>query len=229
MRLLSSLSRAIFLAAVFILSIQSQLYGQATSAPNPQFPPASRLDVDLLYSYLGIHSAITTKYPYGVTEHFARIPYGAVLGVSYYLTQNWGIAAEYGNHPDGSNDGLQTLEAGINYRRPSIHWTPFAHALGGRTRMGGPNVPSQTAGTYSLYHDYTWGPAATLGGGLDYKPYPSRCFGVRIIQVDYEYLRAVYPYDAGQLSGGTANVNTYRISSGINFTFSHIPIPQPHI
>lgn len=217
---------SIVLAGQIILVLNNQpLIGQSLSKPDSTSVDRKipRFDIEMLYSYLGIDSAVTTKYPYAVKKSFTPIPLGAILGSSYYFNRHWGATFEYSNHPDGENDGLQAIQAGVIYRFPHKNWTPFLHALGGGTRMGGPNYPSHTQGIMSIYHDYTWGPAASGGGGLDYKPFwLHHHLGIRVFQVDYEYLNVDYPYDRGQLSGGDTNASTYRISSGIYIPFGSL-------
>ena len=174
--------------------------------------PLPKFELYTLYSFLGINNDVTTTRNGAVTKSFSPIPLGGILGSSYFFNRHWGANFEYSAHPDGENDGVQSLQGGVIYRFPHTNWTPFVHALGGAAKMGGPNVPS-----LQIYHDYTWGGSGTGGGGLDYRPI-AFCgrLGLRPIQADYVYYHADYPEDpTGQLSGGTTNSSTYRISSGL--------------
>jgi len=206
-------------------------FGQTQSPGHsrPTSPPPARVDFTTLYSFLGIDSSVTTTLPRAVTESYKPIPWGGILGASSYFNRNWGATFEYGDHPYGPNDGIQTLEAGIIYRVPHYRWTPFVHALGGVARMGGPNDPAIV-----LFHDYTWGQAATGGGGFDREtPWLHHHLSLRVLQVDYTHLQCLYPEDGkiggytGMLSGGPANVNTYRLSAGLVYRFGSIEPAPP--
>jgi hypothetical protein len=95
--------------------------------------------------------------------------------------------------------------------------------------MGGPNDPA-----INLYHDYTWGQAATGGGGFDREtPWLNHHLSIRVLQVDYTHLQCLYPEDGkiggytGMLSGGPANVNTYRLSAGLVYHLGSIEPAPP--
>jgi hypothetical protein len=206
-------------------------FGQTQSPGHsrPIGPPPARVDFTTLYSFLGIDSSVTTTFPYAVTESYKPIPWGAILGASAYFNRNWGATIEYGAHPDGPNDGIQTVEAGLIYRVPHYRWSPFVHALGGIARMGGPNDPA-----INLYHDYTWGQAVTGGGGFDREtPWLNHHLSIRVLQVDYTHLQCQYPEDGkiggytGMLSGGPATVNTYRLSAGLVYHLGSIEPAPP--
>src|SRR6201992_2820201 len=131
----------------------------ATTAPRA--PYASRIDIFLGYSYLAPHGSVTI--PGGnlvgingpVT--YSAVDAGAIGSGTYYFNRYVGAQAEVSVHPDGNNDGATVASGGIVFRYPTEDITPFVHFEGGAVRLGGP-----------YKQPYTWGPAITAGGGLDY-------------------------------------------------------------
>lgn len=174
------------------------------------------------YSYIAPHGAVTTSVPpQTYSNSYSAINYGAIGSVSYYFNRYAGGQIEYANHPDGNNDGLSTAQAGVIFRYPTEGMSVFVHALAGGARLGGPNYPGN--GTDILSHPYTWGPALTAGGGLDYDI--GRHFALRLFQADYEYIHADFgpqPY-----IGGRANVSAARLSTGLVLRFGSIVPPPP--
>ncbi len=186
-------------------------------------PPISRIDLFAGYSYLAPHGTIYTPLPDGTTvpSKYASVDYGAIASGAYYFNKYIGGQVEFGAHPDGNNDGAYSLSAGIIARYPTDEGvTPFAHALAGAVHLGGPNVEPL------FYHPYTWGPALTVGGGLDYGlPYFDHHLAIRLFQADYEYWHASFGPQA--VTGGRANLNNARLSSGIVLKFGSIIPPPP--
>ena len=80
--------------------------------------------------------------------------------------------------------------------------------------MGGPQ-----------HQPYTWGPALTAGGGMDYEtPWFDHHLAIRIFQADYEYMHV--NWGPGVL-GGRANLDSARLSAGIVLHVGSIaPPPQ---
>ncbi|HTX43016.1 MAG TPA: hypothetical protein VMD25_14360, partial [Acidobacteriaceae bacterium] len=131
------------------------------------------------YSYLAPHGSVTSTRVNGTTftNSYSSINEGAIGSFAYYFNRYVGGQFEYANHPDGNNDGAQDAGVGIIFRYPASGMTPFVHALAGGVRLGGPNSP-QTDGPW---HGYTWGPALTVGGGLDYElPFMDHRFALRL-------------------------------------------------
>jgi len=216
----------IFLVLITFSAVSQRGFSEQPAASSrldgPELKP-SRWESVTLYSYLGIHSDVTTTSPYAVTERYARIGWGGVAGSSYFVNKNWGVTFEYGAHPDGDNDSAFTLETGPIYRFKFKNWSPFVHILGGRALMGGPNDPKK-----NLYHDYTWGPAVTAGAGLGCIPlFFHGHGGIMPFQADYEYDHVIYPKDGKiMLSGGPGDVSTYRLSSGFCWGVGSVTPPQ---
>jgi hypothetical protein len=221
-RLLASVSRILLVGCAVGIGASS-MYGQSSSStPPPAEPPLSRIDVFLGYSYLAPKGSVDTPQAGGAvfTSNYDSINYGAIGSVAYYFNKYVGGQIEYANHPDGNNDGAQTAQAGIIFRFPTNGMTPFVHGLAGGVRLGGPNDEPYAA------HAYTWGPALTAGGGLDYDlPWLNHRLGLRLFQADYEYFHANFgpePY-----FGGRANPGVARLSTGLVLKFGNIVPPPP--
>ncbi len=183
------------------------------------------MDVFLGYSYLAPHGTVTTTTPVITTgpfsDSYSSINEGAIGSSAYYFNQYVGGQVEYANHPSGSNDGASDFGLGMIFRYPASGMTPFAHALAGAVRLGGPNSPPDL-----VWHGYTWGPALTVGGGLDYElPFANQRFALRLFQADYQY----YHVDFGPApqTGGRANVSSARLSAGLVMHFGSIVPPPP--
>ena len=74
----------------------------------------------------------------------------------------------------------------------------------GCNRLGGP-----------VHEPYTYGPALTVGGGLDYAlPFLGGHLGLRLFQADYEYFHANFGPQPPYPTGGRANLKVARLSTG---------------
>jgi outer membrane protein OmpA-like peptidoglycan-associated protein len=209
---------------LFGMAASGQTTSSIPSAPAPQSADqsASRWDVFMGYSYLAPHGTVTTNVPQPISNNYSAINYGAIGSVSYYFNQYAGAQIEYANHPDGNNDGISTAEAGIVFRYPTQGMSVFAHGLAGGARIGGPNYPGN--GTPDIVaHPYTWGPALTAGAGLDFDI--THRIAWRIFQGDYEYMHA--DFGAQDYTGGRANINAVRLSTGLLIHFGSIVPPPP--
>ena len=119
-----------------------------------------------------------------------------------------------GIHPDGNNDDFGTGSAGLIFRYPTADITPFVHALAGGAYVGGPD-----------HEAHTWGPALTVGGGMDYNtPLFNHKLAIRLFQADYEYIHEDF---GPQEFGGRANINAARLSAGIVLHVGSIAPPPP--
>jgi hypothetical protein len=224
-RPLGSVSRILLVSCAVGLGASS-LYGQSSN-PQPAAPaerPVSRVDVFTGYSYLAPHGTVNTPMPDGSTfsDRYSSVDYGALGSVAYYFNRYFGGQVEFGAHPDGRNDGAYTIEGGPIFRYPTSEGiTPFVHALAGAVKLAGPN--NEPSGPW---HPYTWGPALTVGGGLDYGlPFFRNHVSLRLFQADYEYFHV--NYGPAALVGGRANVNNARLSTGIVWQFGNIVPPPP--
>jgi hypothetical protein len=192
----------------------------ATTAP--QAPYASRIDIFAGYSYLAPHGSVTI--PGGnlvgingpVT--YSAIDAGAIASGTYYFNRYVGAQAEVSVHPDGNNDGATVTSAGIVFRYPTEDITPFVHFEGGAVRLGGP-----------FKQPYTWGPALTAGGGLDYgiSNFLGNHLAIRVFQADYQYYHVDFGPQNPFPTGGRANLNVVRLSAGLVYRMGNITPPPP--
>ena len=223
-RPLSSVSRILLVGCAVGLGASS-LFGQNTP-PAPAAPaelPVSRIDVFTGYSYFAPHGTVNTTLNDGTTfsSKYSSVDYGAMASVAYYFNRYFGGQFEFGAHPDGNNDSFYTISAGPIVRYPTSEGiTPFIHALAGAAKVGGPNEEPFVA------HSATWGPALTVGGGLDYSlPFLNHRLALRLFQADYEYIHANFGPEP--IYGGRANINAARLSTGLVFKFGNIIPPPP--
>ncbi len=224
-RPLTSLGRILITAGAMGLGSLS-LFAQdsPSTAPKPVAPAepaASRIDIFAGYSYLAPHGSITIPGgdTIGVTGpvSYSSINYGAIGSVTYYFNRYVGGQIEYANHPDGNNDGASTGQMGIVFRYPTAEITPFVHGLAGFNRLGGP-----------VHQPYTYGPALTAGGGLDYAlPFLGGHLGLRLFQADYEYFHTNFGPQSPPPEGGRANLNVARLSTGLLYHIGSILPPPP--
>ena len=188
----------------------------ATTAP--QAPYASRIDIFLGYSYLAPHGSVTIPGGNFVGINgpvtYSAIDYGAIGSGTYYFNRYVGAQAEVSVHPDGNNDGATVTSGGIVFRYPTEDITPFVHFEGGAVRLGGP-----------FKQPYTWGPALTAGGGLDYGV--GHHFAIRVFQADYQYYHVDFGPQNPFPTGGRANLNVARLSAGLVYRMGSITPPPP--
>jgi hypothetical protein len=222
----SSLSRILVFACAVGGLGASTLFAQSSASTAPKAPVStepspSRIDVFLGYSYLAPHGSVTI--PSGSTigingpVSYSSINVGAIGSVNYFFNRYVGGQIEIGAHPDGNNDGATTTQAGLVFRYPWQEITPFVHADAGAVRLGGP-----------YKEPYTWGPALTVGGGMDYDlPFFSHHIGLRLFQADYEYFHANFGPQPPFPTGGRANLKVARVSTGLLLHFGSITPPPP--
>lgn len=225
-RPLSSLSRILFAICAVGLGTSSLLGQDSTSATSntPAKPAAtadsqaSRWDIFAGYSYLAPHGTVNVPLSSGTLPvKPSSVDLGAIGSVSYFFNRYVGGQVEVAAHPDGKNDGFYTFSAGPVFRYPTAEVTPFVHALAGAVRGGGP------------YHEpYTWGPALTVGGGMDYAlPFFNGHLGLRLFQADYEYMHINFGPQAPPPTGGRANYSNARLSTGLLIHLGSIVPPPP--
>jgi hypothetical protein len=190
----------------------------APASTAPTAPYASRIDIFAGYSYLAPHGSVTIPggANIGVTGpvSYSAINYGAIGSGTYYFNRYVGAQAEVSVHPDGNNDGATVASGGIVFRYPTEDITPFVHFEGGGVRLGGP-----------FKQPYTWGPAITAGGGLDYGI--GHHLAIRVFQADYQYYHANFGPQNPYPTGGRANLDVVRLSAGIVYRMGSITPPPP--
>ncbi|MHB8301391.1 MAG: OmpA family protein [Acidobacteriaceae bacterium] len=189
----------------------------------------SRVDIFAGYSYLAPHGTVQG-------ERYNSVNYGAIGSGAYFFNKFMGGEASLASHPDGPGDGFTTLNAGPIVRFPMADMTPFAHALVGTVRMGGPNYNGLYANGMPghFVNPYTWGTVLTVGGGLDYPlPFLNHHLGLRLFQADYQYMHASFgapntvPPTGSNIEGGRANINAAQLSTGLIYHMGSIIPPPP--
>jgi hypothetical protein len=224
-RPMSSLGRILLVAGTVGLGSMSLLAQDSTSTPPkpvaPAEPPASRIDIFAGYSYLAPHGQLTVPSGANIGVNgpvsYSSINYGAIGSFNYFFNRYVGGQVEYANHPDGNNDGASTGQLGMVFRYPTAEITPFVHADAGFVRLGGP-----------VHEPYTYGPALTVGGGLDYAlPFLGGHLGLRLFQADYEYFHANFGPQPPYPTGGRANLKVARLSTGLIYHMGSILPPPP--
>lgn len=190
----------------------------APASTAPTAPYASRFDIFAGYSYLAPHGSVTIPGGnlIGITGPvtYSSIDYGAIGSGTYYFNRYVGAQVEFSDHPDGNNDGAQVGSGGIVFRYPTEDITPFVHFEAGAVRLGGP-----------YKQPYTWGPALTAGGGLDYGL--GHHFALRVFQADYQYYHVNFGPQNPYPTGGRANLNVARLSAGLVYRIGSITPPPP--
>lgn len=234
-----------FLAATCVLGLATALVAQTSSsstgasASDTQKTAAkpaagvnpSRADIFLGYSYLSPHGNIQGN-------RYQDVNLGAIGSGAYYFNKYLGGEVSLASHPDGPGDGFTTLNAGPIFRFPMEDMTPFLHALVGTTRIGGPNyntVEADGVTPIHLVNPYRWGTSLTAGGGLDYNlPFLNHHLGLRLFQVDYQYMHASFgpaitlpPDGSTNIEGGRANINAIQLSTGLLYHMGSIVPPPP--
>ncbi|MBT9330678.1 OmpA family protein [Paracidobacterium acidisoli] len=222
-RPLSILGR-VLLAGCTVAFSATTLFGQSSSSTPaaPADQQASRIDIFAGYSYLAPHGTVTTPLVNGgsLPLTYSSIDEGAIASGAYYFNRYVGGQVEFGAHPSGNNDGAYTMQGGLIFRYPTQGMVPFVHALAGAVRLAGPNDEPFAA------HSWTWGPALTVGGGLDYDlPFFNHHLGLRLFQADYEYFHADFGPEVA--FGGRANVDSARLSTGLVWHIGSIVPPPP--
>ncbi|WP_263355350.1 OmpA family protein [Acidicapsa acidisoli] len=192
------------------------------AAKAPADASASRWDIFAGYSYLAPHGTVQVEQSDGSIQpvQYKSVNVGAIFSGAYYFNKYVGAQVEIGEHEfNGSlggqdNDSFVTGAAGLIFRYPTADITPFAHALVGAADIGGPEHEADT-----------WGPALTVGGGMDYNtPLFHHHLAIRLFQADYEYMHA----DFGPVEfGGRANINAARLSAGVVWHIGSIVPPPP--
>ena len=208
------------LAAVCVFGLGSVLIAQTSSSSstgaaanatqNAATKPAagmnpSRADIFLGYSYLAPHGNIQGA-PY------KDVNVGAIGSGAYFFNKYLGGEVSLASHPDGPGDGFTTINGGPIVRFPLEGMTPFLHGLVGTTRIGGPNYVgtySDGVGPVNFVNPYRWGTSLTAGGGLDYNlPFFHHHLGLRLFQVDYQYMHVSFGPGTGNTDPNASATGT---------------------
>jgi hypothetical protein len=199
------------LTAAFVTASTLSAAAQAAKTASTPPPEPSRYDLYGGYGYLHPDSDLA-----GI--EYQPINPGAVVSASAYFNRYLGLQAEGSFFPHGSNDCVFTAQAGPIFRYQKNRWVPFAHALVGGAKVGGP-----------IFQPCTWGWGVTGGVGLDYiLPVFNNHLAIRPIQADFDYSHVNYgPVGVGGVTGGTGEIYAYRLSAGIVLRFGDVTPPPP--
>ncbi len=207
--------RSMVLGALSLCIGGAPLVAQQPTPPDAPKPniPVSRVDLYGGYAYIDPYNSGT-----GGSARYQPINPGAIAGASYFFNRYLGAQVEGGFHPDGPNDCMYTGQVGPVLRLPIARVTPFIHVLGGASKVGGP-----------MFQPCTWGWGVTGGGGLDYLlPVLHDHLAWRIFQADYERMHVDFGTpDQFNLTGGTADINSLRLATGVVLKFGNIVPPPP--
>jgi len=222
--LFNSLSRILVSTALAGFSLG--LVAQDAPKPAPKATPSadspSRWDIFAGYSYLAPKGTVDVLQTDGVTvlpETYKAPIEGVIASGARYFNKYVGAQLEGSSHDTArdspsSNSGFTTVQGGLIFRFPTEEITPFVHGLVGGSYVGGPE-----------HEPYTWGPALTVGGGLDYEtPLFERHLAIRLFQADYQYIHVNW---GPGVWGGRANLDVARLSAGLVYHIGTIaPPPQ---
>ena len=208
-------------AAALLMSAGAYAQDKPAAKP-PAEPSASRWDIFAGYSYFAPHGTVQVEQPGGrvLPFDYKSVNVGGIVSGAYFFNKYVGAQAEVGIHEYGgsgessNNDGFTTVSGGLIFRYPTADITPFVHGLVGGALVSGPD-----------HEPNTWGPALTVGGGMDYNtPLFNHRLAIRLFQADYEYIHANF---GPVIFGGRANINAARLSAGVVYHIGSIAPPPP--
>ncbi len=149
-------------AAILVLSAPLAAAQAAKTGSTPP-PEPSRFDLYGGYAYFHPFSGEIGN------VNYQPINPGAVVSAAGYFNKYLGVQAEGSFFPSGPNDCVFTAQAGPIVRYQKNRWVPFAHALVGGAKVGGPSSslapgagesPAASASTTSFPHSTTSSPSA---------------------------------------------------------------------
>ncbi len=218
------ITRALIMALAAMIPVA--LAAQASPAVKKATSDSpSKWDIFVGYSYLSPHGTVNTPQADGTTlpVNFSDIDGGGIVSIARYFNNYLGVEGVGDVHLEsegpaagqttwpGPRDDFSGGGAGFIFRYPADKVTPFAHALVGGERVGGPE-----------WQPTTWGPMITLGGGLDWNI--NQRFSIRLFQADYQYVHVNW----GQVPmGGIGNANVARLSAGLVIHAGTMAPPPP--
>ena len=201
------------LLAVALPGLGLTANAQAVHTASTPPPEPSRFDIYGGYGYLHPQNSDINNYKY------QPINLGAVVSVTGYFNHYLGLQAEGSFFPHGPNDCVSTAQAGPVLRYQKRRFVPFAHALAGGAKVGGP-----------VFQPCTWGWGITSGIGFDYiLPAFNNRIALRPIQADFHYSHVDYGplVIPGGVSGGLGEIYAYRLSGGVVLRLGANPPPPP--
>jgi outer membrane protein OmpA-like peptidoglycan-associated protein len=127
----------------------------------------------------------------------------------YYLPQahNLGIMADFSQHFGVSNENIQYVLGGLQYKYHTDSFSPFVHVFAGGIHQ---NFP----------FDNQWNAALGAGGGFDYAI--GHHFSIRVVQADY-----IYSNFYQKIPITSPQWNSVRLSTGVVFALGNYYMPVP--
>ena len=127
----------------------------------------------------------------------------------YYLPQahNLGIMADFSQHFGVSNENIQYVLGGLQYKYHTDSFSPFVHVFAGGIHQ---NFP----------FDNQWNAALGAGGGFDYAI--GHHFSIRVVQADY-----IYSNFYQRIPITSPQWNSVRLSTGVVFGLGNYYMPVP--
>jgi hypothetical protein len=213
--LLAACNTLLIAASVVALTISTAapLAAQASQTGGTPPPNPSRFDIYGGYGYLRPVNSDINHYEY------QPINPGAVVSVTGYFNRYLGLQAEGNFFPHGPNDCVFGAQGGLAVRYPKNRFVPFAHALVGGAKVGGP-----------VFQPCTWGWGVTSGIGFDYiVPAFNNHLAIRPVQADFAFSQVQYGplVVPGGVSGGTGDIFAWRLSGGLVLRFGATSVPPP--
>jgi hypothetical protein len=236
-----SIGRCLLAASAVSFGIVSLSAQTAPSTTAPSGPNPSRIDIFVGYSYFGAHGEVK---PFDLP--YSSINVGEAASAAYYFNKYVGgeavLISHHGTGDGGqANDGFDSISFGPVFRAPMQNFTLFAHGLVGLGRLVGPN--NDSAALFE-HEPWTYGPALTVGGGMDYDtPFFHHHLGIRLFEADFRYVHAdfgpvattvtppyttVPPVYGTPWLGGRANLNGVDLSTGILWHIGSV-LPPPAV
>jgi hypothetical protein len=220
-----SVARFFALALVALVPVALAAQDSAKPAKASENNSPSKWDIFVGYSYLAPKGTVYT--PLGATTvpvDFESINAGEIMAVARFFNNYVGAEIVGDIHmqdekpgPNGWNGSKNDFSgggAGMIFRYPTGNITPFAHALVGGERVGGPHFQADK-----------WGIMLTAGGGVDYEtPLLHHRLAIRIVQADYQYVHE--DWGTGEF-GGRGNANVARLSAGVVLHIGSFTPPPP--
>ncbi len=201
-----------FTAAALAISV----IPAAAQAANPGgTPPPNPSRFDLYGGYGYIHPVDSDIN----NNQYQPINPGAVVSATGYFNRYFGLQAEGSFFPGGPNDCIYTAQAGPVFRLPLNRFVPFAHALAGGAKVGGP-----------VFQPCTWGWGVTGGIGFDYiLPAFNNRLAIRPIQADFDYSQVDYGprQQPADVAGGFGEIHAYKLSGGLVLRLGATSTPPP--
>lgn len=189
-------------------------YAAPVQSPNgTTVPSAVNAEAYAGYSYWSPHATLGGS-------SFNADAQGMVFGGSYFLNRFAGVQFEAERQQQTSTEGMRSFSAGPVIQLPHVRGlAPFTHVLVGAAEVTGPNQPTIGGSSY-YYNREQWGPAVTVGGGVDLAtPFLRHSLTLRLVEADYQFIHENFG-PVQHTSGGTVNLQALRLSAGVAYRFN---------